>query len=134
MPPEKHKGKYKDKEFVYPKTMADSDEYAQHRPTWVHNQRNSWHGVEYPYHSDLNIANYYKEYVETLAGVDDSVGLVLDELRRRGELDSTLIIYMGDNGFAFGEHGLIDKRTAYEESMRFHCWRDVLSCFPAALP
>ena len=28
------------------------------------------------------------------------------------------MIYMGDNGFAFGEHGLIDKRTAYEESMR----------------
>jgi N-acetylglucosamine-6-sulfatase len=25
---------------------------------------------------------------------------------------------MGDNGFMFGEHGLIDKRTAYEESMR----------------
>ncbi len=25
---------------------------------------------------------------------------------------------MGDNGFAFGEHGLIDKRNAYEESMR----------------
>ena len=34
------------------------------------------------------------------------------------QLDSTLVIYMGDNGFAFGEHGLIDKRTAYEESMR----------------
>jgi N-acetylglucosamine-6-sulfatase len=43
---------------------------------------------------------------------------VLEELRKRGELDSTLIVYMGDNGFAFGEHGLIDKRTAYEESMR----------------
>jgi arylsulfatase A-like enzyme len=25
---------------------------------------------------------------------------------------------MGDNGFLFGEHGLIDKRNAYEESMR----------------
>ena len=25
---------------------------------------------------------------------------------------------MGDNGFAFGEHGLIDKRNAYEESIR----------------
>jgi N-acetylglucosamine-6-sulfatase len=33
-------------------------------------------------------------------------------------LDSTLIIFMGDNGFQFGEHGLIDKRTAYEASMR----------------
>jgi arylsulfatase A-like enzyme len=25
---------------------------------------------------------------------------------------------MGDNGFSFGEHGLIDKRQAYEESIR----------------
>ena len=33
-------------------------------------------------------------------------------------LDSTLIMLMGDNGFQFGEHGLIDKRNAYEESMR----------------
>ena len=43
---------------------------------------------------------------------------LIDALKARGELDSTLVIYMGDNGFAFGEHGLIDKRTAYEESMR----------------
>lgn len=118
VPPEKHKGKYKDKEFVYPKTMAAAGEQADHRPMWTKNQRNSWHGVEYPYHSDLDIANFYKQYVETLGGVDDSVGAVLNELRKRGELDSTLVIYMGDNGFAFGEHGLIDKRTAYEESMR----------------
>lgn len=118
VPPPKYKDKYKDKEFVYPKTMAASGEYAQHRPMWVQNQRNSWHGVEYPYHSDLNIGEYYKRYMETLGGVDDSTGMVLDELRKRGELDSTLVIYMGDNGFQFGEHGLIDKRTAYEASMR----------------
>ena len=43
---------------------------------------------------------------------------VLDYLKSEGLLESTLVIYMGDNGFAFGEHGLIDKRTAYEESMR----------------
>jgi N-acetylglucosamine-6-sulfatase len=53
-----------------------------------------------------------------LLGVDDSVGRIMDVLRKRGELDSTLLVYMGDNGFAFGEHGLIDKRTAYEESIR----------------
>ena len=118
VPPEKHKDRYKDREFVYPKSMAKPDEPNQHRPMWTQNQRNSWHGVEYPYHSDLNIGEYYKQYVETLGGVDDSTGRVLDELRERGELDSTLVVYMGDNGFAFGEHGLIDKRTAYEESMR----------------
>ena len=91
---------------------------ARNRPRWVQDQRNSWHGVEYPYHSDLDIAEYYKRYAETLLAVDESAGRVLDVLRQRGELDSTLVVYMGDNGFAFGEHGLIDKRTAYEESMR----------------
>src|SRR5205085_11785678 len=80
--------------------------------------RNSWHGVDFPYHSDLDVGEYYKRYAETLLGVDDSVGRVLAALKQRGQLDSTLVIYMGDNGFAFGEHGLIDKRTAYEESMR----------------
>jgi N-acetylglucosamine-6-sulfatase len=35
-----------------------------------------------------------------------------------GIYDETLVIYMADNGFMFGEHGLIDKRVAYETSMR----------------
>lgn len=118
VPAERHKGRYKDAKFVYPPTMAESGEMAQHRPMWVQNQRNSWHGVDYPYHSDLDIAEYYKRYCETLMAVDESVGRVLQALEARGELDSTLVIYMGDNGFAFGEHGLIDKRTSYEESMR----------------
>jgi N-acetylglucosamine-6-sulfatase len=95
------------------------------RPRWVQNQRNSWHGVDFPYHSSLDVGEYFKRYAETLLAVDESLGRIIEHLRRRGELDSTLIVYMGDNGFAFGEHGLIDKRTAYEESMRvpllMHC-------------
>ncbi len=35
-------------------------------------QRNSWHGVDFPYHSDLNIAEYYRRYAETLLAVDES--------------------------------------------------------------
>jgi N-acetylglucosamine-6-sulfatase len=117
-PAPRHKGIYKDAKFIYPPTMAATGDMAQHRPKWVQDQRNSWHGVEYPYHSSLDIADYFKRYAETLMGVDDSIGRVLSALDQRGQLDSTLVIYMGDNGFAFGEHGLIDKRTAYEESMR----------------
>jgi len=118
IPAERHKNKYAGKEFKYPVSMAATGDKARGRPMWVQNQRNSWHGVEYPYHSELNIAEYYQRYAETLCAVDDSIGKVFDTLKARGELDSTLVIYMGDNGFAFGEHGLIDKRTAYEESMR----------------
>jgi N-acetylglucosamine-6-sulfatase len=118
IPAARHKGAYANERFQPPKTMDESGPNAQHRPMWVQNQRNSWHGVDFPYHSDLDIAEYYKRYAETLLGVDESIGRVLDALRKRGQLDSALIVYMGDNGFAFGEHGLIDKRTAYEESMR----------------
>lgn len=123
LPAERNKGMFKDHSFKPPLTM----EIGTHTgaPMWLQNQRNSWHGVEYPYHSSLNIGEYYKRYTETLYGVDESVGRVLDYLQAQGLLESTLIIYMGDNGFQFGEHGLIDKRTAYEASMRVpllaHC-------------
>jgi N-acetylglucosamine-6-sulfatase len=74
--------------------------------------------VDFPYHSTLDLGYFFKRYAETLLSVDESVGRVLEYLESEKLLDSTLVIYMGDNGFAFGEHGLIDKRTAYEESMR----------------
>jgi N-acetylglucosamine-6-sulfatase len=121
LPAERHRGRYADAEFTPPRSMNE----GKHRPMWVQAQRNSWHGVDFPYHSDLNIAAYYRRYAETLLGVDESLGRVMDFLRERKLFDSTLVVYMGDNGFAFGEHGLIDKRTAYEESMRvpmlLHC-------------
>ena len=123
-PAERHKGRYADAEFTPPETMAPAPESAL-RPMWVQNQRNSWHGVEFPYHSTLDVAGYYRRYCETLLGVDESIGRVLDTLETMGVLDETLVIYMGDNGFGFGEHGLIDKRVAYEWSMRvpmlMHC-------------
>jgi len=43
---------------------------------------------------------------------------VMKWVKDNGLEQNTMIVYMGDNGFSFGEHGLIDKRHAYEESMR----------------
>lgn len=87
-------------------------------PQWVRAQRYSWHGVDYMYHGQTDFDQFYQDYLETLMGVDKSIGEVLDYLKANGLDKETLVIYMGDNGFSFGEHGLIDKRTAYEESMR----------------
>lgn len=87
-------------------------------PLWVKNQRYSWHGVDYLYHGTMGFNEFYRDYLETLLGVDDSVGEVLKFLRENGLDQNTVVMYMGDNGFSFGEHGLIDKRHMYEESMR----------------
>lgn len=115
IPAPRHAGRYANAEFRYPENMKPG---MPGRPMWVANQRNSWHGVDFPYHGTLDIGDYYKRYMETLLAVDEGIARIMDLLAQRGELDDTLILYMGDNGFMFGEHGLIDKRAAYEESMR----------------
>jgi len=87
-------------------------------PNWVRTQRHSWHGVDYMYNDAIQFDDFYQRYLETLLGIDRSIGRVLDYLKESGLDKETLVIYMGDNGFSFGEHGLIDKRHMYEESMR----------------
>jgi arylsulfatase A-like enzyme len=100
------------------RAAAGKDYYGpEMMPDWVKNQRESWHGVDYSYHGrpwDVQVRNY----CETLRSVDESIGVVLDYLKEAGLEENTLVIYMGDNGFAWGEHGLIDKRQFYEESVR----------------
>ena len=61
---------------------------------------------------------YLKDYLRTVAGIDDSVGAILDELEAQGELDNTLIIYTSDQGMFLGEHDYQDKRWSFEESLR----------------
>jgi N-acetylglucosamine-6-sulfatase len=54
-----------------------------------------------------------------MASVDEGVGSILDTLQRQGKLDNTCIIFLGDNGYFFGEHGLgPERRFAYEEGIR----------------
>jgi len=87
-------------------------------PMWVQNQRNSWHGVEFAYHDDVDLAEFRRDYRETLRAIDDSVARLRETLERLDQLDNTIIFVTSDNGFLLGEHGLIDKRNAYEPSMR----------------
>ncbi len=60
-----------------------------------------------------------RDYARTLAAVDESVGRILSTLDEQGILDETVIVYAGDNGYLFGDHGgLWDKRVAYDSSIR----------------
>lgn len=136
-PAKPDKGRYDDLEIQYPVSMfttadeksksfsegkrAEATEYTVNYkdiPQWVRDQRYSWHGVDYMYHGRTDFDVAYRNYLETLMGIDSSIGRVLDYLEENGLDEETLVVYMGDNGFAFGEHGLIDKRTAFEASMR----------------
>jgi N-acetylglucosamine-6-sulfatase len=54
-----------------------------------------------------------------MASVDEGVGRLLEALEEGRQLDDTCIVFLGDNGFFFGEHGLgAERRFAYEEGIR----------------
>ena len=54
-----------------------------------------------------------------MASVDEGIGMLFEALERAAELDSTFILFFGDNGYFFGEHGLgPERRFAYEEGIR----------------
>ena len=124
-PAERHKNMYSDVAIPHPKSMADTEENYRGKPDWVRKQRNSWHGVDGMYDKRVNFDRFYRDYARTLMAVDDSVGALMNELEQKKLLNDTLVVFMGDNGFQFGEHGLIDKRTMYEASIRVpmmaHC-------------
>ena len=61
---------------------------------------------------------YMEDYLRSIKSVDDNVGKVLDMLKETGLNQNTIVVYMSDQGFYLGEHGLFDKRFMYEESLR----------------
>ncbi len=117
-PSPKYRGKYENEPVPHPPSMADTPENYEGKPLWVRLQRHSWHGVDYMYYNQIDFDTYVRRYCETLLSLDDSIGRILDFLEESGLADDTVVLYMGDNGLMMGEHGLIDKRQMYEESIR----------------
>jgi arylsulfatase A-like enzyme len=64
------------------------------------------------------LGNDPRNYMRLISAADAQVGRVLDRLTTLGILENTVVIYLSDNGYFLGEHGLGDKRAAYEESLR----------------
>ncbi|NNC89885.1 MAG: sulfatase-like hydrolase/transferase, partial [Akkermansiaceae bacterium] len=61
---------------------------------------------------------YVKDYLKSIASVDDGVGKILDYLDQSGLAKNTIVIYSSDQGFYLGEHGWYDKRWMFEESFK----------------
>ena len=54
-----------------------------------------------------------------MAAVDEGVGRLFEALESSGQLDDTVMLFFGDNGYFFGEHALgPERRFAYEEGIR----------------
>ena len=66
----------------------------------------------------LTYQKFLKDYMRTVASVDDSVGALTDYIDSEGLKESTVVIYTSDQGFFLGEHGWHNKRFFYEDAIR----------------
>jgi arylsulfatase A-like enzyme len=125
-PEPKYERSFEGVRIPYPETAFMLDD----KPDWIKDRLYTWHGIygplfewrkKFPDDSPEAVKDFEamtRAYWGTIQSVDDSVGRLYALLRERGQLDNTIIVYMGDNGILNGEHGMVDKRTMHEASIR----------------
>jgi arylsulfatase A-like enzyme len=62
--------------------------------------------------------DFEKNFLRCVVGLDRSVGKVMESLRALNLDENTVVIFLSDNGYLWGEHGLGGKWILYEESIR----------------
>lgn len=125
-PEKKYEHAFDHVDVQYPTTAFQLD----HKPEWIKQRLNTWHGIYGPLfdwrkkfpddrpEAVKDFAAMTRAYWGTILSVDDSVGRLYQFLEESQQLDNTIIVFMGDNGLLNGEHGMVDKRTAHEPSIR----------------
>jgi arylsulfatase A-like enzyme len=144
IPAQKHMSKYADVEIPEPDTLFDdyktrttaahkqamtvakvmslrSDLKVTGNTTGQYAARNKYYKENKPTGEALvrwKYQIYMKDYLRCVWSVDQSVGEILDYLKKNGLDKNTVVFYSSDQGFYLGEHGWFDKRFMYKESFR----------------
>ena len=84
---------------------AESDDFWERRKE----------GQQFPFEA---FQMYMRDYLQSIMAIDDSVGKLLDFLDKSQVVDNTLVVYTSDQGVFLGEHGFMDKRFMYEQSLK----------------
>ena len=120
-PAERHKDLYLDCAFPRKPNMLAPEEIVKQKPAWSEalelrrNERSR--ALLDAIHAGTQEEIRLRACM--MAAVDEGVGMLFEALERTGELDNTFILFLGDNGYFFGEHGLgPERRFAYEEGIR----------------
>lgn len=88
------------------------------QPTWMRAMRGTEFDAARPYGAFPDFEAWYRAYHRTLLAVDESTGRIVHALKRIGLAERTVVLFVSDNGFMEGERGVLDKRNAYESSIR----------------
>ncbi|MEA3194296.1 MAG: hypothetical protein QOD26_2629 [Betaproteobacteria bacterium] len=121
VPAERHRDLYKGRLFPKTPNMLPPEQVAKSKPAWAEafelkkseKSRALLAPIQAGSQEEIRLR------AAMMASVDEGVGQILAALEKSGELDNTLILFLGDNGYFFGEHALgPERRFAYEAGIR----------------
>ena len=103
----RHEGAYADMTLASPESVGELD--VTDKPTWV--EELSPLGPE----ARAGLREAHRRSFETLIAVDEAIRKLMTALQARGDLDHTIVVFLSDNGYSFGEHRWVKKTCPYEE-------------------
>ncbi len=119
--PERHRDLYKGEVYPPRPNVRPLDEVLRGKPAWkeVFALRAEPSSRAFLDALHAGTQEEIRSRAAMIASVDEGVGRMLAALEETRQLDRTCIVFLGDNGFFFGEHGLgAERRFAYEEGIR----------------
>jgi len=119
--PARHRDLYKGKTYPRRPSVLPLEEVLKQKPAWKEVFALRSDPSARPFLEALHVGTQEepRERAAMMASVDEGVGSMLEALEETGALDRTCIVFLGDNGFFFGEHGLgAERRFPYEEGIR----------------
>jgi len=106
------------KNVFIPKRISDTPEaYKNMAPHVMENSLNRWCYFDERKDEETR-ENFEKNFLRCMMSLDRSVGEVMKSLEDFGFDKNTIVIFLSDNGYLWGEHGLGGKWLLYEESVR----------------
>ena len=106
-------------DVTIPNPPLRSEEALRNLPPFLQDERNEGRvRYDWRFTTDESFQRMMKNYYRLCTEVDEVCGKVVEKLREEGELENTLIIFLGDNGYFHGDRMLADKWYPYEESIR----------------
>jgi N-acetylglucosamine-6-sulfatase len=119
--PERHRHLYRGERYPMRPNVLPIEEVLRQKPAWREPFALRAEPASRPFLEALHSGSQeeIRARAAMMASVDEGVGALLQALEETRQLDRTCIVFLGDNGFFFGEHGLgAERRFPYEEGIR----------------
>jgi len=105
-------------DVTFPEPQTGDPKYWEQFPGFFKENNEARHRWKIRFSEPELYQKMVKNYHRLIHGVDVQIGRIREKLAEKGLADNTVIIFIGDNGFFLGEHGMAGKWYGQEESIR----------------